>query len=242
MNEILSLKMIQTKENMENTSVRKILSGICLIFVSITLQAQIMLKHWTVEDHSGKMRIEVAGDTLDITAPKGFTLWYNQRLTGNYEISYRVKVLMKGGKNDRLSDLNCFWGANDPKYPSDLYTRSAWRKGFFPNYRSLDLFYVGYGGNYNSTTRFRRYFGGTYDMDDPRVRPVIKEYTDSGHLLKPNKWYHIRICVKNGITTYNVDGEELFRYDIKPGECDGQFGLRLLENHVLLTDFRTGEL
>ena len=26
-------------------------------------------------------------------------------------------MVMQGGKYDRLSDLNCFWAANDPKYP-----------------------------------------------------------------------------------------------------------------------------
>ncbi|WP_195476668.1 DUF6250 domain-containing protein [Bacteroides finegoldii] len=223
---------------MRKKIVYNLLLGVCLLVISVTLQAQVTLKHWTVEDHSAKMRIEVAGDTLDITAPKGFTMWYNHRLTGDYEISYRVKMLMQGGKNDRLSDLNCFWGANDPEHPGNLYARSAWRNGIFPNYRSLDLFYVGYGGNYNTTTRFRRYYGGTYDMEDPRVRPVIKEYKDPEHLLKPNKWYHIRICVKNGVTMYSVDGEELFTYNIRPGECDGQFGLRLLNNHVLFTDFQ----
>lgn len=223
---------------MKKKIVYNLLLGGCLLVISVTLQAQVTLKHWTVEDHSAKKRIEVAGDTLDIIAPKGFTMWYNHRLTGDYEISYRVKMLMQGGKNDRLSDLNCFWGANDPKNPGNLYARSAWRNGIFPNYRSLDLFYVGYGGNYNTTTRFRRYYGGTYDMEDPRVRPVIKEYKDPEHLLKPNKWYHIRICVKNGVTMYSVDGEELFTYNIRPGECDGQFGLRLLNNHVLFTDFQ----
>lgn len=202
------------------------------------LRTQISLRHWTAEDHSGQMKIEVLNDTLDITAPKGLTLWYNTRLTGDYEISYRVKVLMQGGKHDRLSDLNCFWAANDPQHHNDLYARATWRQGIFQHYRSLNLFYVGYGGNNNTTTRFRQYFGGKYDMEDPLVRPVIEEYTDPEHLLKPNEWYHVRISVRKGITTYYMNGEELFRLSIKEGEGDGHFGLRLLQNHVLFTDFR----
>lgn len=220
---------------------RKLLAAL-LFCLSFPLHAQIYLKHWTVEDHSGEMRIEMADDTMDITAPKGFTLWYNQRLTGDYEISYSVKMVMKGGKYDRLSDLNCFWGANDPKYPHNLYARSVWRKGIFSHYNTLDLFYVGYGGNYNSTTRFRRYFGSKHDMNSPEVKPLIKEYKDSEHLLMPDKWYHIRILVKGGATSYYVNDKELFRHTVKTGECDGHFGLRLLENHVLFTNFRVKKL
>ena len=48
-------------------------------------------------------------------------MWYRQRLAGDYEISYRICMVMQGGKYDRLSDLNCFWAANDPKYPDDLF-------------------------------------------------------------------------------------------------------------------------
>lgn len=220
---------------------RKLLA-VFLFCLSFPLHAQITLKYWTVEDHSGEMRIEVAGDTMDITAPKGLTLWYNKHLAGDYEICYHVKMLMQGGKYDRLSDLNCFWGANDPKYPNDLYARSAWRKGIFGHYNTLDLFYVGYGGNYNSTTRFRRYFGSKYHMDSPEVKPLIKEYKEPNHLLIPNQWYRIHIRVTGEVTTYSINGEELFRYTIKAGEGDGHFGLRLLANHVLFTDFRIKEL
>jgi len=35
-----------------------------------------------------------------------------------------------------------------------------------------------------------------------------------------------------------VNDEELFRYTLAGGEGDGHFGLRLLQNHVLFTDFK----
>lgn len=201
-----------------------------------------ILKNWTIEDHSANARISVSEDTFEITAPKGFTLWYNRRLTGEYEIRYRVKVLMQSGKYDRLSDLNCFWAANDPQNPQDFFARSKWRDGIFQHYKTLNLFYVGYGGNHNSTTRFRQYFGTTADADDLKARPVIKEYTDKQHLLFPNQWYDIRICVKKGLTSYHINGKELFRLPIKGNTGDGHFGLRLLGNHVLFTDFRIREI
>lgn len=97
---------------------------------------------------------------------------------------------------------------------------------------------MGYGGNHNSTTRFRQYYGGGPSLNDSIARPVIKEYTDPAHLLFPNQWYHIQIRVQKGITTYRINGEELFRLSIKRNEGDGHFGLRLLQNHVLFTDFQ----
>lgn len=213
------------------------LLGISMFF-SYSVHAQVSLKNWTIEDHSANAHIVVSKDTLDITAPKGFTLWYNHKLTGQYEIHYRAKVLMQGGKYDRVSDLNCFWAANDPLYPQDLFARSKWRNGIFQHYKTLSLFYVGYGGNENSTTRFRQYFATDANTDDSKARPVIKEYTDKQHLLLSNQWYDVRICVKKGFTSYHINGEELFRLPIKGNTGDGHFGLRLFENHVLFTDFQ----
>lgn len=68
-----------------------------------TLQAQqVSLKYWKIEDHSKQMSIEVSGDTLDITSPKGVTMWYTPRLTRNDEIYYTVRVMMNDGPYDRL--------------------------------------------------------------------------------------------------------------------------------------------
>ncbi len=223
-------------------SFQKIILGSLFLFSSSILPAQVSLRDWIIEDHSGEMKIEVASDTLDITTPKGFTMWYKTRLTGDYEISYHVKFVMEGGENDRLSDLNCFWAANDPQHPDNLYARGAWRNGFFPNYKSLKLFYAGYGGNDNTTTRFREYRSGKSNDDDKIVRPILKEYTDTEHLLKPDKWFHIVIRVHEGITTYSINGEELFRYPLKKKQGDGNFGLRLLKKHILFAGFRAKAL
>ena len=126
---------------------------------SVVLLAQhkaSFVQQWKIEDASHALQIIERADTLELIVPDGLTMWYRQRLTGDYEICYRICMVMQGGKYDRLSDLNCFWAANDPKYPDDLFARSQWRDGIFKNYNTLNLFYVGYGGNDNSTTRFRR--------------------------------------------------------------------------------------
>ncbi len=199
---------------------------------------------WVVEDRSGgEMTAQVSGDSMEIVAPDGLTLWYDQKLTGDYLISYRVKVVMEGGKSDRLSDLNCFWAASDPLHPDDLFCRSTWRGGLFSNYNSLNLFYVGYGGNNNSTTRFREYHAEHLAKGDKeKIRPVIKEYTDPENLLKPNEWITVQIRVEANTTTYSVDGVELFSEKIAEGRGDGYFGLRLLRNHTEFTDFSIVQL
>ena len=197
-----------------------------LLLDSVVLFAQhtsSFVKQWKIEDESHALQIIEHADTLELIVPGGLTLWSSQRLTGDYEISYHICMVMKGGRHDRLSDLNCFWAANDPKHPDGLFARSQWRNGVFKNYNTLNLFYVGYGGNDNSTTRFRRYRGEYYGIADDKVKPLLKEYTDTPHLLVP---------------TYAVNGEELFRYILTGNEGDGHFGLRLLQNHVLFTGFK----
>lgn len=197
---------------------------------------------WVIEDQSGAMELSQVSDTLDIVVPAGLTLWYDELLTGTYQISYHMAMLMQGGEYDRLSDLNCFWAAKDPLHPDQIFACSQWRNGVFQNYNTLNLFYVGYGGNENTTTRFRRYYAEYYGVDDARVKPLIAEYTDPEHLLVPGKWYHIVIRVEKTFTTYSVNGEELFRAPLNPGEGDGYFGLRLLQNHVLMTGFEVKHL
>lgn len=218
--------------------IKKIFIACALLLNTITGFSQQQPKNWTMEAHSPETKICFFKDTIEVNTPKGLTLWYNTPISGNYHISYKAKVIMTDGVNDRLSDLNCFWGAKDPKFPKNIFERSNWRSGIFANYNTLDLFYVGYGGNFNTTTRFRQYLGGNFEMDNPDVRPVLKEYTDADHLLKANKWYEIKIVVANNTTTYSVNGEILFSYQIKKGEGDGYFGLRLLQNHVLICDLK----
>ena len=207
-----------------------------------TGNSQLQPGMWVAEDESANIKVSLSNDTLNLVVPAGLTYWYNKRLTGNYKISYHISMPMEGCEYDRLSDLNCFWAANDPKHPDDIFSRAQWRNGVFKNYNTLDLFYVGHGGNENTTTRFRRYHAEFYGIDDSRIKPLIKEYTDPSHLLEPDKWYHIVILVDDGYTSYSVNGEELFNYKLSAGEGDGYFGLRLLQNHILVTGFHVEQL
>jgi rhamnogalacturonan endolyase len=158
----------------------------------------------TIANRDGRLLMDV---------DSGATVWLDKPLSGNYVITYTRRVEMGGGKNDRLSDFNHFWMARDPNNPK-LFTRS----GKFEDYDNLDLYYVGFGGNTNSTTRFRRYGNGQ--------RVVLGEHLDAAHLLKPNHEYAVEIAVYNGCTRMLVDGEEFFSYrDPKP-LTSGYFGFR----------------
>ena len=145
-------------------------------------------KYWRIESEAPDYQVSFSGDTCEVTAPKGLTLWRKQPFTANTIVEYDAMVM-----DDRLSDLNCFWLASDPKQ-KDIWARADWRSGIFVRCYSLQMYYLGYGGNHNTTTRFRRYTGDERGIDDTTHRPVIlKEYTDAAHLLRPNHWYHIKI-------------------------------------------------
>ena len=93
-------------------------------------------------------------------------------MSGKVTIEYDACVVVEA-EGDRLSDLNCFWMASDPQYPDNIWKREKWRNGIFLNCYSLQLYYMGYGGNHNSTTRFRRYDGNEAAVTNAKARPAI---------------------------------------------------------------------
>ena len=168
--------------------------------------------------------------SLIMNTAAGVTVWFNQKLNGNILIEYDWKVLVDSGRNDRLSDLNQFWMASDPAN-TNLFTRS----GKFENYDSLALYYVGFGGNSNTTTRFRKY-------DGSGKKPLLQEYLDSAHLLKPNHTYHIIITVYNGRTTFITGGEVIFDWSDPKPLTSGYFGFRSTSARHAISNFRVYRL
>jgi rhamnogalacturonan endolyase len=167
---------------------------------------------------------------LVLDTKAGVTVWLNLLLKGNIRIEYDRKVVVAGGVNDRLSDLNNFWLARDP-HNNNLFTRN----GVLESYDSLQLYYVGMGGNTNKTTRFRKYEGNG-------ERRLLQEYTDSTHLLQANKLYHIAIVVKNGVTSYWVDGKCYFIYNDPAPLKEGYFGFRSTKSHQEISSFKVFQL
>jgi len=195
-------------------------------------------KYWQVESESPDYRVTFKGDTCEILSPKGLTLWRKERLQQGTTVEYDACVVDEGRTGDRLSDLNCFWMASDPK-KKDIWARSEWRSGIFARCYTLQMYYVGYGGNYNSTTRFRRYDGNEAGVEDATKRPaILKEYTDKAHLLKANHWYHVKIESRRGHTRFFIDGECIVDYlDPQPLES-GWFGFRTTLSRTRITNFK----
>ena len=205
------------------------------------LDARQFSRYWQVESESPDYRVTFIGDTCDIAAPKGLTLWRKEKLRADCAVEYDVQVVLAPtpAATDRLSDMNCFWLASDPA-ARDIWKRSSWRSGIFARCYSLQTYYLGYGGNHNSTTRFRRYTGDEAGITDESKRPaILTEYTDAAHLLQPNHWYHVKLQTAGGRTLMWVDGEPIVSYLDPEPLREGWFGFRTTLSHTRITNFRS---
>lgn len=186
---------------------------------------------WITEiDPQPVSKVYIKGGQLVLDTKGGVTVWLNKLLTGNIMIEYKRTILSTGKENDRVSDLNNFWMASDPRN-KNLFTRN----GVFEQYDSLQLYYAGMGGNTNATTRFRKYEGNG-------KKPLLQEYSDTAHLLKANKEYKIRIVVEDGSTQYYVDDVLYFHYkDPQPLQA-GYFGFRSTKSRQVIDDVKVYSL
>jgi hypothetical protein len=175
----------------------------------------------TIAASGGALTIDVAGDA---------TVWFRHKLSGNVLISYGRTVVMKGGANDRLSDLNQFWMASDPRN-AKLFTRD----GTFSQYDGLRMYYAGIGGNSNTTTRLRKYTGGGQ-------RVLLADLGGREHLLEPNRRYAIQIAVRDGCTRLQVDGKTFFTYFDPAPLREGNFGFRTTHSRQVIDHFEVHQL
>lgn len=174
--------------------------------------------------------MQISQGKLDVIATAGGTIWYKNKLQGNIMITYNVTVVDKGGKNDRVSDMNTFWMATNPL--SDKINNQT---GKFESYDNLHLYYAGIGGHNNETTRFRKYTGNGQ-------KPILKEYTDKAYLLEGNKKYAIKIVVNNGLTQYFVNDNLFWEYKDDLPYKEGYFGFRTYTSHQIYEDFKVYQL
>ncbi|WP_052143615.1 DUF6250 domain-containing protein [Wocania ichthyoenteri] len=193
-------------------------------------------KNWIVEQQPhGKAVFK--NNLLEVIDAKGCTIWFQNKLKGHIKIEYDITVVDEGGMYDRVSDMNCFWMANDPKNPDNFFEDSKNRDGYFPNYHHLKLYYVGYGGHHNTKTRFRRYNGNI-------ERPLLSAHdlSDKKFMITANKKMQIEIVVKDNYTSYSRDGEIIFEINDPAPYTNGYFGFRTVNNHMIIENFKVSRL
>ncbi|MGJ8673847.1 DUF6250 domain-containing protein [Rubritalea sp.] len=189
------------------------------------------LSQWVVEQAEGGS-VEQHGGELVIDDAKGCTVWFKEKLKGAIVIEFEVTMVQAGGKNDRVSDLNCFWMAIDPKHPENLFGNKN-RGGIFRNYDSLRLYYVGYGANKNTTTRFRRYPGDGTRPCLPEHDFKIGEFQNTPHEV-------VKVQITSDGETIEYKHGDIVVFQIKDEEpfTAGWFGLRTVRNHMRIDNFR----
>ncbi len=186
---------------------------------------------WRVEQEKPEQtRLVIDDHALQIDSAAGLTLWLDKPLSGSYRISFSREVLTEGQPNDRLSDVNMFWAARDPLNP-DLFTRS----GELSSYDSLELYYAGIGGNWNTTSRFRYY-------DGLGERHLLTEYNTADRLLRAGHPYQMVIEVADRQTRLLVDNEEWFTAAYETPPDSGYFGFRTVWSRQIIRDFTLSPL
>jgi hypothetical protein len=186
------------------------------------------LGQWVVEQQPGGAVTAETG-ILRIQDVGGCTVWLKAKLTAPVVIRYEARVLSSG----RVSDLNCFWMASDPRQ-ADLFAAGHGRNGKFGTYDALSTYYVGYGGNSNTTTRFRRYDGtGTRPL-----RPEHDRQTPE-FLLRADHWYQIElVAAGDGKVQFLRDGQVIFDFHDPAPLREGWFGFRTVHSRIEVRNFR----
>jgi hypothetical protein len=189
---------------------------------------------WRVEaEQPARVRF---GDVIDVDTPAGLSLWFERELVGPVSIEFEALAVSEGGANDAVSDLNAFWMATDPAV-EDGSVFAKRRSGAFADYDDLETYYVGIGGNRNTTTRFRRYVG------EPGNRPLRPEHDLSGaaNLLVPNRWTHMRLIADGRQIAVERDGRRIFELDDAQPYKRGWFALRTTKSHLRIRNLRIGK-
>lgn len=182
---------------------------------------------WVVEQQPGGT-VTIRDDTLVIDDAGGCTVWYKPKLTAPVVIRYEARVLSSG----RVSDLNCFWMASDPRR-EDLLAAGHGRDGKFATYDPLRTYYVGYGANDNTTTRFRRY-------DGSGARPLLPGHDRRApeFMLKADHWYQIELtATADGHVRFSRDGEVIFDVRDPAPLREGWFGFRTVHSKIEIRNF-----
>jgi len=193
------------------------------------------MDNWVVEQMPGGS-VKINDGKLEIEDAKGCTVWFKHKMEAPVMIEYEVNMIQAGGPLDNTRDLNCFWMAIDPNYPTDIF-RNKSRTGQFKTYDYLRLYYVGYGGHRNTQTRFRKYNG-------LGEKPLLPQHDLSREefMIPPNQTMKIQIVVLGNRTQYIRDGEVIFDFYDREPYAEGWFAFRTVDNHMTADNFKVTRL
>lgn len=207
------------------------------------------LAQWRLEAQDARAEVAARDGMLDVQTPAGVTLWWRERLSGDYRVSFTVTALpappTAGALAGRVSDLNMFWNATEPEG-----TEPRPRSGAFAAYDGLRLYYAGFGANGNRSTRLRRYTGTGQRLlldgwaDATEAEPADRQgaMTDAtrlvaGEALAVELWSRAPTVGDPVHLRWFARGRELFnRADTAP-LLSGWFGLRTTASRLQVRDF-----
>ena len=188
-------------------------------------------RDWVLESEQ-PAKVVARNGVLDIDAQAGLTLWFKPELESPVRIEFDAVAVSAGGANDQVSDLNVFWMARNADGISPVYAKP--RSGRFADYDDLLTYYVGLGGNRNTTSRFRRYIG------QPGNRPLLPGHDLAARraLLVPNHRQRITLIADGRHIEYRRDGRVMFALDDPEPYTSGWFAIRTTWSHLRISRLR----
>ncbi|WP_311221186.1 MULTISPECIES: DUF6250 domain-containing protein [unclassified Acidovorax] len=216
------------------------------------------LGRWKVEQQDGAGTVTASGGVLDIVQPSGATIWFRQKFSGDYQITFSatpVPITFPDTRFfDRISDLNMFWNAVDPRASGGDPTLNTF-DGALNSYNPVKLYYVGFGANSNTTTRLRR-------NDGTDSRPQITGYSTpasataddraggmtAATTLVANQPTQVRIVSRaptagDPVTLrWYANGALVFSHTDPAAYLEGWFALRTTTSHWQIRDFKVQAL
>ena len=200
-----------------------------LLFYDKLNNQQSFNKNWIVQQSKSDLQLKrfakIDSGKLVVHDPRGCTIWFKNKMEGNFMISYKViaSSYFNEGNNILPRDINQFWMANTPN-KTDVFAKcglfdSAKYDGEFKPYDDLIGYYASTGGGNittnNRTTRMRRY---PRSSDGKLVNHVglNNRDDDTAFLIKPNKEHLVQLVAANDIVQYIFDGKVV--YEIKKGD------------------------
>lgn len=205
------------------------------------------LGRWRLEAEDARAQAQASEGWLDLQTPAGLSLWWREPLAGDYSILFTALALpapaSAGAHAGRLSDLNMFWNAAEADGSAPRP-----RSGAFAGYADLELDYVGFGANANTSTRLRAYRGGQRRLVAGRADPATAEPGElpmhEGTRLHGGKALRVEIVSRRPTVAdpvhlrWSLNERLLFSQAGPEPRLQGHFALRSTASHLQIRDFR----